>query len=125
MIWGTLISAAADLAGGYIKGKQEKTKAKQKLEVAKIEAQTTKALQDGEWEHEAIKATDGSWKDEFALCVLLAPAIAVYWVPEKVQAGFDVLASLPEWYTYLLFIAISSSFGIKGVGQAAKMLRKK
>jgi len=125
MIWGTLISAAADLAGGYISSKKEKAVAKQKLEVAKIEAQTTKALQDGEWEHEAIKATDGSWKDEFALCVLLAPAIAVYWVPEKVQAGFNVLASLPEWYTYLLFIAISSSFGIKGVGQAAKMLRKK
>ena len=125
MIWGTLISAAADLAGGYISSKKEKAVAKQKLEVAKIEAQTTKALQDGEWEHEAIKATDGSWKDEFALCVLLAPAIAVYWVPEKVQAGFDVLSTLPERYTYLLFIAISSSFGIKGVGQAAKMLRKK
>ena len=125
MIWGTLISAAADLAGGYISSKKEKAVAKQKRDIAKIEAQTTKALQDGEWEHEAIKATDGSWKDEFALCVLLAPAIAVYWVPEKVQAGFDVLASLPEWYTYLRFIAISSSVGIKGVCQAAKMLRKK
>ena len=125
MIWGGVISAVADIAGGYLKGKQEKAVAKQKLEVAKIEAQTTKALQDGEWEHEAIKATDNSWKDEFALGVLLAPAIAVYFVPEKVQAGFDVLATLPEWYTYLLFIAISSSFGIKGVGQAAKMLRKK
>ena len=124
MIWGSVIGAVADLAGGYLKGKQEKAQAKQKLEVAKIEAQTTKALQDGEWENEAIKATDNSWKDEFALCVLLAPAIAVYFVPERVQEGFDVLATLPEWYTYLLFIGISSSFGIKGVGQAAKMLRK-
>jgi len=125
MIWGSVIGAVADIAGGYLKGKQEKSKAKQKLEVAKIEAQTTKALQDGEWETEAIKATDNSLKDEFALCVLLAPAIAVYWIPERVQEGFDVLATLPEWYTYLLFIAISSSFGIKGVGHAAKMLRKK
>ena len=60
MIWGGVISAVADLAGGYLKGKQEKAVAKQKLEVAKIEAQTTKALQDGEWENEAIKATDNS-----------------------------------------------------------------
>jgi len=32
---------------------------------------------------------------------------------------------LPDWYQYLLFIAVSSSFGIKGVGQAMKMIRKK
>ena len=64
MIWGSVIGAVADLAGGYFKGKQEKAVAKQKLEVAKIEAQTTKALQDGDWEDEAIKATDNSWKDE-------------------------------------------------------------
>jgi hypothetical protein len=43
---------------------------------------------------------------------------------EYVQSGFEVLATLPEWYQYLLYIAISASFGIKGVGQAAKMLKK-
>ena len=42
-----------------------------------------------------------------------------------VKEGFEVLATLPDWYQYLLYIAISASFGIKGVGQAAKMLRKK
>jgi hypothetical protein len=44
---------------------------------------------------------------------------------EYVKEGFTVLAQLPDWYQYLLYIAISASFGIKGVGQAAKMLRKK
>jgi len=44
---------------------------------------------------------------------------------EHVNKGFEVLSTLPDWYQYLLFIAISASFGIKGVGQAAKMLRKK
>ena len=39
--------------------------------------------------------------------------------------GFEVLATLPDWYQYLLYIAISASFGIKGVGQARKMIRKK
>ena len=63
-----------------------------------------------------------SWKDEFALVVLLAPAILVF-IPgmrEYVQSGFEVLATLPDWYQYLLYIAISASFGIKGVGQATK-----
>ena len=72
-------------------------------------------------------ATVDSWKDEFALIVLLLPAILVF-IPsmtEYIRVGFEVLNTLPEWYQYLLFIAISASFGIKGVGQAAKMLRKK
>ena len=47
MIWGGVISAVADIAGGYLKGKQEKAQAKQKLEVAKIEAQMQKVTQDG------------------------------------------------------------------------------
>ena len=56
--------------------------------------------------------------------VLMAPATAVYIWSEEVRTGFAVLATLPEWYTWLLFIAVSSSFGIKSVGQAAKMLGK-
>ena len=72
-------------------------------------------------------ATVDSWKDEFALVVLLLPAILVF-IPgmrEYVREGFEVLATLPDWYQYLLYIAISASFGIKGVGQAAKMIRGK
>jgi len=44
---------------------------------------------------------------------------------EYVRTGFEVLNTLPEWYQYLLFIAISASFGIKGAGQAMKIMGKK
>ena len=80
-----------------------------------------------EWEGKMAEATDNSWKDEFALVVLLTPANLVF-IPgmrDHVHKGFEVLSTLPDWYQYLLFIAISASFGIKGVGQAARMLRKK
>ena len=80
-----------------------------------------------EWEGKMADATVDSWKDEFALVVLLAPAILVF-IPgmrEYVQSGFEVLATLPDWYQYLLYIAISASFGIKGVGQAAKDVKEK
>ena len=39
--------------------------------------------------------------------------------------GFEVLNTLPDWYQYLLFIAVSSSFGIKGVGQGNETMGKK
>ena len=128
MMWSALISPIASLAGTWLEGKVEKTKAVAEAQVAEAKSRATiaekKATGDIDWEQAAIENTATSWKDEFALVVLMTPAIAVYFWPEKVQAGFTVLASLPEWYTWLLFIAVSSSFGIKGVDQAAKMLGK-
>ena len=126
-----LIGPIANLAGTWFQNKLEKTKADGQAKVAEAKARASVAEQVAagkvKWEGKMADATVDSWKDEFALVVLLLPAILVF-IPGMrgyVQEGFDVLASLPEWYQYLLYIAISASFGIKGVGQAAKMLKKK
>ena len=125
-----LIGPIANLAGTWFENKLAKTKADGEAKVAEAKARATVAEKvaagEGAWEGKMADATVDSWKDEFALVVLLAPAILVF-IPgmrEYVQSGFEVLATLPEWYQYLLYIAISASFGIKGVGQAAKMLKK-
>ena len=126
-----LIGPIANLAGTWFQNKLEKTKADGQAKVAEAKARASVAEQVAagkvKWEGKMADATVDSWKDEFALVVLLLPAILVF-IPgmrEYVKAGFEVLATLPDWYQYLLYIAISASFGIKGVGQAAKMIRGK
>jgi len=126
-----LIGPIANLAGTWFQNKIEKTKAdgQAKVAEAKARANVAEKVAAGEiaWEGKMADATVDSWKDEFALVVLLTPAILVF-IPgmtDYVKQGFDILATLPEWYQYLLYIAISASFGIKGVGQAAKMFKKK
>ena len=126
-----LIGPIANLAGSWFENKIAKTKAEGQAKVAEAKARATVAEKvaagEVEWEGKMADATNDSWKDEFALVVLLAPAILVF-IPgmrEYVKQGFVVLETLPDWYQYLLYIAISASFGIKGVGQATKMLRKK
>jgi len=126
-----LIGPIANLAGTWFENKVEKTKAEGQAKVAEARARATVAEKvaagEVEWEGKMADASVDSWKDEFALVVLLTPAILVF-IPgmtEYVEHGFTILATLPEWYQYLLYIAISASFGIKGVGQAAKMFRKK
>ena len=126
-----LIGPIANLAGTWFQNKLEKTKADGQAKVAEAKARASVgekvAAGKVKWEGKMADATVDSWKDEFALVVLLLPAILVF-IPgmrEYVKEGFEVLATLPDWYQYLLYIAISASFGIKGVGQAAKMLRKK
>jgi hypothetical protein len=128
---GALIGPIASLAGSWMESKVEKVKADGKAKVAEAKAKAVVAekVAAGEvaWEKSMADATDGSWKDEFALIVLLLPAILVF-IPsmtEYVRSGFEVLNTLPDWYQYLLFIAVSSSFGIKGVGQAMKLMGKK
>lgn len=126
-----LIGPIANLAGSWMESKVEKVKADGQAKVAQAKAKAVVAekVAAGEvaWEKSMADATDGSWKDEFALIVLLLPAILVF-IPsmtEYVRSGFEVLNTLPDWYQYLLFIAVSSSFGIKGVGQAMKLMGRK
>jgi len=128
---GALIGPIANLAGSWMESKVEKVKAEGQAKVAQAKAKAVVAEKvatgEVEWEKSMADATDNSWKDEFALTVLLLPAILVF-IPsmtEYVRVGFEVLDTLPDWYQYLLFIAISASFGIKGVGQAMKLMGKK
>ena len=126
-----LLGPVANIAGNWVDGKVEETKAKAvaKVEKAKADAEVQKRVARGEvdWEANMADATKASWKDEFALVVLLLPSILVF-IPsltEHVKAGFEVLNTLPDWYQYLLFIAVSSSFGIKGADKLMSLRGKK
>ena len=126
-----LIGPIANIAGSWMEGKVEETKAKAvaKVEKAKADAEVSKKIASGEisWEANMADLTKDSWKDEFALVVLLLPSILVF-IPsltDDVKAGFAVLNELPEWYQYLLFIAVSSSFGIKGADKLMSLRKKK
>ena len=106
------ISPLANLASSWLEGKKAKIKADAELKISESKARASLAQKvaagEVEWENRMADATDKSWKDEFALVVLLAPAILVF-IPgmkEHVQLGFDVLSDLPEWYQYLLYLSL-------------------
>lgn len=117
-MWQNLIGPVAKLAGGYLKNKAEEKQAKHKAKMSMIK-------NDAEWESKMVDASAHSWKDEFWTLVLSIPVFMVGYaivvndltVIERVKEGFAALNDLPEWYQYLLFICISSSFGIKGASK--------
>lgn len=117
-MWLNFIKPVADLAGGFLKNKAEQSKAKHEAKMKVIQ-------NDGDWENKAIDASANSWKDEFWTLVLSVPIFMIGYsivvgdpeIVNRVEQGFIALSGLPEWYQYLLFIAISSSFGIKGVSK--------
>lgn len=114
-----------DLAKDFIKGKAEEKKAVQQRKINSIQ-------NDADWESKMADATKDSWKDEFWSIVLALPIVAIAYsvaiddvsIIDRVKQGFEVLNTLPEWYQYLLFIAVSASFGLKSADKIMGMKKK-
>jgi len=124
-MWQSLIGPVSKLVGGHLKNRAEEKQAKHKAKMQVIK-------NDANWESKMADASANSWKDEFWTIILAIPifmigyAIAVndMAVVERVSESFKALSELPEWYQYLLFIAISSSFGVRGAKSLMEMRKK-
>tara|TARA_Y100000361_G_C11160578_1_gene347054 strand:+ start:598 stop:972 length:375 start_codon:yes stop_codon:yes gene_type:complete len=124
-MWQSLITPVANLVGSHLKRKGEEKQAKHqaKMEVIK---------NDANWESKMADASSNSWKDEFWTIILSIPIFMVGYaiavddiaVIDRVSLAFKALSELPDWYQYLLFIAISSSFGVRGAKSLMKMRGK-
>ena len=122
-----LIGPIADLAGTWLNGKVEKSKAETGAKVARAKAEATimerKATGELDWDLEMAKGSQSSWKDEWLTILFSIPLILAF-VPgmeEIVANGFRQLQEMPEWYQYLLFLAVSASFGIRGADKLMKL----
>lgn len=114
-MWQAIISPVASLLGQFLKNKAEEKTAihEAKMEVIKNTAS---------WEQLMASASATSWKDEWFTLLLSAPVVAVVWgigmndteMLQRIGMAFEELNRLPDWYQYLLFMAVSASFGIRG-----------
>jgi len=121
-----LLGPAVELAKDFVKGKAEEKKAIQQRKITAIQ-------NDSDWESKMADGTKSSWKDEFFSVILAMPLIAVAYsvamddpaIIDRVNEGFAALNTLPEWYQYLLFIAVSASFGLKSADKIMAMKKGK
>lgn len=117
-----LLGPIAELAGGFLKNKADQAKAKHEAKMNVIQ-------NDADWEAKMADASANSYKDEFFSLVLSLPLFFIGYaivvddmtIINRVDQAFAALNNLPDWYQYLLFIAVSASFGIKGADKIMKM----
>ena len=122
-MWTALIGPIGNIASQWLSNRQQKSVAKQKLAVAKIEAQVKKVEQTGDWEELAMKASDQSWKDEaWTICfILLIFACFVPALQPYIADGFRFLREdCPDWLSYGILASIAASFGLKSIAQMKK-----
>lgn len=121
----TLLGPAVELINNHFKHKADEKKA--------THYRKMKEIQNGaDWENKMADATQNSWKDEFWTIILALPLIAISFgvitdspeVIERVRLGFQVLSELDDWYQYLLFLAISASFGLRSADKLMALRKK-
>ena len=109
----SILTSLAGLATSVIDGKTQ---------VKLTEAEIRKKQLTGEldWDIEAIKATQNSWKDEWITLLFSIPLILAFcgdWGNQVVQAGFTSLDAMPTWYQYSLGGIVSASIGMRSVSK--------
>ena len=121
-----LLGPAMELGKEFIQGKAEEKKAIQQRKISQIN-------NDADWESKMADSTKNSIKDEWFAFILSAPLIAVAYsvamddpqIIERMNEAFAALNQLPDWYQYLLFIAVTASFGVKGADKLMSMKKGK
>ena len=127
-MWTALIGPIANIAGSWMDGKVEQTKANAKTKVAKAAAEAAimekKATGEIDWDIEMARSSTSSWKDEWLVVLFSIPLILAF-IPgmeDVVQNGFEQLNKMPEWYQYSLGVIVAASFGVRS---ATKFFGKK
>ena len=127
-MWTALIGPIANIAGSWMNGKREETKAVSSVKVAKAKAEAAimekKATGEIDWDIEMARSSASSWKDEWLTILFSIPLILAF-VPgmeEVVANGFARLNEMPEWYQYSLGVIVAASFGVRS---ATKFFGKK
>ena len=116
-IVGTITGPAAD----YFKEKQKlKYNLKLKTLEAKIKMTDAKANRvikeldsDTAWELKQLEKQ--GWKDDWVLILISIPLVLVF-VPSMapyIYSGFQILATTPEWYRWLIMLIFTAIYGIR------------
>lgn len=133
---GALIGLAKEWLGGSQRIAEAKVKAqiseiesKARIAEAKATAMANLAASDQEhsqqWERILVEQSSNSWKDEFWTLWVAVPISAMFvpYLAPYVRQGFVELETVPDWYLYILFAAVSFAFARRGLLPVLKGLR--
>lgn len=112
----TVVENRTKLKEAQIKADAAVTKARTK---AIIDAYKEGRMSEAMLDQLAVNQMDRSWKDEYLTLVLTAPFIGAFIgaLADDVQAGFEILQLIPDWWKAAWAIVFSTSFGVRKYGE--------
>ena len=110
---GQIISSIGGLAASIIDSKTQ-------LKLTEAEIKKKQLTGEIDWDIEAMKGTQNSWKDEWITLLFSIPLILAFcgdWGNEIVARGFASLEVMPQWYQIALGGIVSASIGMRSVSK--------
>jgi|TARA_R110002167_G_scaffold144139_2_gene334211 hypothetical protein len=110
---GALISSLTGLATSVIDGKTQ-------IKLTEAEIKKKQLTGEIDWDIEAMKSTENSWKDEWITLLFSIPLILAFcgdWGNDIVARGFASLEVMPQWYQIALGGIVSASIGMRSVSK--------
>ena len=118
-MWGAIISGITGAFTSWNDGRKKIKEAKIKADIAKWQAKEARYLYEakveGDWDKEALKQSQYSWKDEFITVLWFIPLIMLFvpYTQEYAIKGFKALEEVPYGYWLVVFGIVAASFGLR------------
>lgn len=116
---GPLLSVAGQLIGAWAKRRAARAEARVRIDAAKAEAEIKRwealAAAEADWDTEALRQSQFSWKDEWFVALLSAPFVGSF-IPglqDRVLKGWEYIALAPAWYQWSFLGAVCAAFGLR------------
>jgi len=94
------------------------------IEMARARAEISRwealAKAEADWDTEALRQTQYSWKDEWFVVLLSAPFLGSFLpvVQDYVLVGWEYVALAPGWYQWSFIGAVTASFGLRWMSKS-------
>ena len=105
-LWASAISGISSLIDSWFKVKKAKAEAEAKSYQMQVAGEI-------DWDVQAQKNAQYSWKDEFITIVWFTPLIVAWFDPDKAMKWVEFVSELPYFYQIGMFGIICASFGLR------------
>ncbi|MDT9547700.1 MAG: hypothetical protein RI826_10255 [Chlorobium phaeovibrioides] len=114
-----IITGGFGIIKGIIDNKKARQEKQQEIDLRKIEKQGELDIANQQattdYDIQALKQSERSWKDEYLTILLSLPVIGSFipGVQDSVVLGWDYLAKAPVWFQVAFIGVIAATFGLR------------
>jgi hypothetical protein len=105
-MWALIASSVGKIFTSWVDLKKTKNEAEAAYHMKALSGEL-------DWDIEAQKQAQYSWKDEFITVIWFSPLIVAWFDEDKALAWVNFAQEMPYWYQIGMFGIIAASFGLR------------